>query len=153
MIVRKRNIFQQTWIKFMRFLVTYFPANSIRVKALRACGFEIGKEVYIASGLMLSTMNSEDSCKLILGDRVSIGPRVSFILASDANSSKLTKTFPPIRGTISIENDVWIGAGVIILPNVHIGESSILAAGAVVNSDVEAFTMMAGVPAKFVKKI
>lgn len=149
---KKRNFVQQAWIKFMRFLVSSFPANHIRVAALRACGFEIGKEVYIGPGLVLSMMNSDDSCELRIGDRVSIGPRVTFILASDANNSTLNDTYPPIRGKILIENDAWIGAGVIILPNVQIGQRALLAAGAVVNSNVDANTTVGGVPAKLLKK-
>lgn len=150
--IRKRNILQQTWIKFMRFLVGYFPANKIRVMALRECGFHVGKEVYIGPGLVLSMMNSDNSCELVIGDRVSIGPRVSLIMSSDANNSTLNDTFPPIRGKISIDHDVWIGAGVIILPNVHVGKRAVLAAGAVVNESVERNTMVGGVPAKVIKR-
>lgn len=150
--IKKRNILQQTWIKFMRFLAGYFPANFIRIIALRQCGFTVGKEVYIGPGLVLSMMNSDNSCELEIGDRVSIGPRVSIILSSDANNSTLNDIFPPIRGKICIANDAWIGAGVIILPNVNIGSRAVLAAGAVVNSSVEENTMVGGVPAKVIKK-
>jgi acetyltransferase-like isoleucine patch superfamily enzyme len=150
--IRKRNILQQAWIKFMRFLVGYFPANMIRVMALRQCGFQVGKEVYIGPGLVLSMMNSDNSCELVIGDRVSIGPRVSLIMSSDANNSTLIDTFPPVRGKINIDQDAWIGAGVIVLPNVHIGKRAVLAAGAVVNQPVEDNTMVGGVPAKVIKK-
>jgi acetyltransferase-like isoleucine patch superfamily enzyme len=150
--IRKRNILQQAWIKFMRFLVGYFPSNSIRVMALRQCGFQVGKEVYIGPGLVLSMMNSDNSCKLEIGDRVSIGPRVSLIMSSDANNSTLNDIYPPIRGKISIDKDAWIGAGVIVLPNVHIGKRAVLAAGAVVNQSVEDNTMVCGVPAKVIKR-
>lgn len=152
MEIRKRNILQQAWIKFMRFLVGYFPANRIRVMALRQCGFQVGKEVYIGPGLVLSMMNSDNSCELEIGDRVSIGPRVSLIMSSDANNSTLNDIYPPIRGKISIDQDAWIGGGVIVLPNVHIGKRAILAAGAVVNQSVEDKTMVGGVPAKVIKR-
>lgn len=136
----------------MRFLVGYFPANKIRVMALRECGFHVGKEVYIGPGLVLSMMNSDTSCELIIGDRVSIGPRVSLIMSYDANHSTLNDIFPPVRGKISIDHDAWIGAGVIILPNVHVGKRAVLAAGAVVNESVVANTMVGGVPAKVIKR-
>ena len=48
---------------------------------------------------------------------------------------------------ISIGNDVWIGANVIILPGVHIGDGAIIAAGAVVNKDVDDYAIVGGVPA------
>ncbi len=152
MEIRKRNFLQQTWIKFMRFLVGYFPSNRIRTMALRQCGFKVGKDVYVGPGLVISMMNSDDSCELEIGDRVSIGPRVSLILSSDPNNSTLNVLFPPIRGKICIANDAWIGAGVIILPNVNIGSRAVLAAGAVVNSSVEENTIVGGVPAKVIKK-
>lgn len=54
---------------------------------------------------------------------------------------------PPV-----IENDVWIGANVVILQGVHIGKNAIIAAGAVVNKSVPENEIWGGVPAKFIKK-
>lgn len=51
---------------------------------------------------------------------------------------------------VIIENDVWIGAGVIILKGVHIGEGSMIAAGAVVTKDIPAHCVAGGVPAKVI---
>ena len=51
---------------------------------------------------------------------------------------------------IVIGNDVWIGARVIILPGVHIGDGAIIAAGAVVTRDVAPFSIVGGVPAKMI---
>ena len=52
---------------------------------------------------------------------------------------------------VIIGNDVWIGANVVILPGVKIGDGAILAAGAVVNRDVEPYSVVGGVPAKIIK--
>ena len=49
--------------------------------------------------------------------------------------------------SVTIEDDVWIGAGAIILPGVTIGRGAIVAAGAVVTRTVAAMTVVAGVPA------
>lgn len=54
---------------------------------------------------------------------------------------------------ITIGNNVWIGANVTILPGVTVGEDAVIAAGAVVTSDVAAGTVVGGVPAKFLKSI
>lgn len=51
----------------------------------------------------------------------------------------------------SIGNDVWIGAGAIIIGGVRIGDGAIVAAGAVVTNDVEPYTIVGGVPAKPIK--
>ncbi|MCQ2975598.1 MAG: acyltransferase [Bacteroidales bacterium] len=53
---------------------------------------------------------------------------------------------------IIIGDHVWIGMNAIVLPGVHIGDGSIVAAGAVVTRDVEKNTMVAGVPARCIKK-
>jgi acetyltransferase-like isoleucine patch superfamily enzyme len=54
---------------------------------------------------------------------------------------------------IVIEDDVWLGAGAIITDGVRVGRGSVVAAGAVVTKDVPPHTVVAGVPAKPVKKI
>ena len=54
---------------------------------------------------------------------------------------------------IVIGDDVWIGAGAVILPGVTIGSHCVVAAGAVVTTDVPDSTLVAGIPAKTVRKI
>ena len=52
------------------------------------------------------------------------------------------------QGPIIIEEDVWIGAGAIILSGVTIGKGAIVSAGAVVTKSVESFNIVAGTPAR-----
>ncbi|MBA7584861.1 Maltose O-acetyltransferase [subsurface metagenome] len=52
---------------------------------------------------------------------------------------------------VVIENDVWLGAGVIVLPGVTIGEGAIVGAGAVVTKDIPPFAVVAGVPAEIIR--
>ena len=54
---------------------------------------------------------------------------------------------------IVIDDDVWIGAGAIVLPGVTIGRGAIVAAGAVVTSTVAPFLVVGGVPAKEIGKV
>ena len=61
------------------------------------------------------------------------------------------KTLKEIN-SVTIGNDVWIGHNVIIVGNVTIGNGAILAAGCVVTKDVLPYTIVGGVPAKFIKK-
>lgn len=58
-----------------------------------------------------------------------------------------------INKSVHIGDDVWIGTGAIILPGVKIGSRSIVAAGAVVNRDVPEDVLVAGVPARIVKRL
>lgn len=54
---------------------------------------------------------------------------------------------------VTIADDVWIGAGAVVLPGVTIGQHSVVAAGAVVTNDVPAFCVVGGVPAKIIKRL
>ncbi|MDK4701209.1 DapH/DapD/GlmU-related protein [Rhizobium sp. CNPSo 4062] len=51
-----------------------------------------------------------------------------------------------------IGNDVWIGHGVIVLPGVKVGDGAVLAAGAVITKDVQPYTVVGGIPAKFIRE-
>lgn len=55
------------------------------------------------------------------------------------------------KGTVIIENNVWIGEGVSIMPNVTIGENSIIGANSVVTKDIPKNSVAVGVPAKVIK--
>ena len=76
------------------------------------------------------------------GDNVFVGPGVTFL--NDRYPGRRDPT-PEPRGA-TVEDDVMIGGGCTILPGVHIGERSFIAAGAVVNRDVPARSFVKGVP-------
>jgi len=139
-------------IKLGKVLAQKMPLNSLRVKALRLSGFEVGYKVYVGPEFLVASVNSDKSCNLRIEDRVAIGPRVTVVLSSDANWSKLMEYHEFVRSTVVIEEDSWIGAGAIILPGVRIGKMSIIGAGSVVTKDVPPYAVYAGVPAKFIKK-
>lgn len=56
------------------------------------------------------------------------------------------------KGDVIIEEDVWVGSNVVILSGVRIGRGAVVAAGSIVTKDVEAYTIVGGVPAKKIKK-
>lgn len=60
---------------------------------------------------------------------------------------------PPSAESVIIEDDVLIGANAVILEGVRIGKGAVIAAGSVVVKDVEPYSVMAGVPAKLIKKV
>ena len=139
--------------KFGKLLAQHFPNNNIRVRGLKLCQFSIGEKVYIGQDLIVASPISEKSCNLIIGDRVAIGPRVTIVLSSDANWSKLMEKIPFVKSTVTLKNDCWIGAGAILLPGVTIGEKAIVGAGAVVTKDVETNSVVAGIPSRKIKSI
>jgi acetyltransferase-like isoleucine patch superfamily enzyme len=91
---------------------------------------EIGSHVNLAQGITVTALNHNfsDANKRIDEQGVSTSP-------------------------VTIEDDVWIGANAVILPGVTIGEHCVVAAGAVVTKDVPPHSLVAGVPAKVIKKI
>lgn len=91
---------------------------------------EIGSHVNLAQGITVTALNHnfDDTEKRIDEQGVSTNP-------------------------VTIEDDVWVGANAVILPGVTIGNHSVVAAGAVVTKDVPPHSLVAGVPAKVIKKI
>ena len=140
-------------VKIGKKIAKSFPLNSIRIWGLKLCGFEVGKKVYLGEDLIVVSTISESGCNIKIGDRVAIAPRVTLIVSSDANWSRLMTKIKPIRSTIILDDDCWLGAGVIIMPGITIGKSSIVGSGAVVTKDVQPNTVVAGIPAKKIKDI
>ena len=90
-----------------------------------------------------------------IGDNVLIASDV-FIIDYNHGNSPLTKNYRdnPLNisvGGVTIENGVWIGNNVIILPNVTIGEKSIVGAGSVVTKSIPAYSVAVGNPAHVIK--
>jgi len=150
---KSRNPFLILKIKLGRIMAAHFPLNALRIIGLRMCGFKVGKKVYVGSGLLLTMFNNRSDCMLEIGDRVAIAPRVTLVLASDANWSKLNKIIKPVEGKIVLENDCWLGTGVIVRSDVTIGNMSIIGAGSVVTENIPPFSIATGSPAKVVKQI
>lgn len=106
----------------------------------------IGNKVFINSGCTF-----QDQGGIYIKNNVFIGHNVVLVtLNHDIN--------PKTRGNITpkpiiINDDVWIGSNATILPGVEIGTCSIVAAGSVVTKNVPSNVMVAGVPARIIKKI
>ena len=91
-----------------------------------------------------------DYAGIRLGERVMIGPKVTFITSGhpvDPAERRLYLTGRPI----DVAENVWIGAGATILPGVTIGADAVVAAGAIVAEDVPAATLVAG-PRALIKR-
>ncbi len=139
--------------KLIKVIVRFLPGYKIRASLLRSCGYVIGKQVMIGEDFIIGETGRNLSVRVFIGDRVAIAPRVTLITISGPNDSRLREIYPAKSGKIIIENDAWIGAGAIILPDVTIGEGAIVAAGAVVTKDVPPYTVVGGVPARPIKRI
>ncbi|CAG0949416.1 serine O-acetyltransferase [Methanosarcinales archaeon] len=141
------NILWKIRKKIFKYFAKNLPYYKLRIFLYKKSGYILGKQVYIGEGLTI-TEKLEDTNNLIIGDRVSIGPNVILVTSSDPNFSRIRPFVKIERGKIVINNDAWIGAGSIIMPNIEIGYGAIVGAGAVVTKNVESYNIVAGVPAK-----
>ena len=125
-----------------------FPEFGLFPPFYTDCGKNIhfGKNVFVNSGCRF-----QDQGGIYIGDNALIGHNaVLATLNHDPDPAKRGNLIPaPIR----IGRDVWLGANVTVLPGVTIGDGAIIAAGAVVNRDVEACTVVGGIPAKKLKEL
>lgn len=162
--------------KVYQFFYKFFDKNLFSIdKAKRKWGqlywgsriAELGKDVAFFKGAIIN-----DGYNVRIGNNVGIGNYVvvwgsggvtigndtliaaNSVITSDGHdvSSKLYRESSHVA-PVKIGNNVWIGAGVIVLPGVTIGDNAIVAAGSVVNKNVNMNTIVGGVPAKFIKAI
>lgn len=124
-----------------------------RIWLLRRCNYEIGKDVFIGEDLIIVDDYEDEENRLFIGDGVAISPRVTIVLYAVPNWSKLKDIVGYKKGAIIIEKDAWIGTGAVILPQVTIGEGAIIGANSLVHRDVPSFTVVGGVPAKYITKV
>lgn len=115
-----------------------------KIEVLKEKGLKVGEN-----------FNMQDECiiddshcwHISIGDNVTLAPRVH-ILAHDA-STKMPLNYAKI-GNVNIGNNVFIGAGSIILPTVNIGNFVIIGAGSIVTKDIPDNSVVAGNPAKLI---
>jgi acetyltransferase-like isoleucine patch superfamily enzyme len=89
--------------------------------------------------------------RILIGDNVLFGPEVMVTAAGYRFDDGSPVTAQPMdEADVVIGDDVWLGTRAIVLPGARIGNGAIVAAGAVVRSDIPAFAIAAGVPAKVV---
>lgn len=122
------------------------PFDSIiycKCKFFRPQGVKIGHNSIIGNDAFLDGRGS-----ICIGDNVNIGGEVRiYTMEHDIESP----TFGISSASVHIKDWVYIGTRVTILPNITIGEGAVVASGAVVTKNVEPWTMVGGVPAKFIK--
>lgn len=151
----KLQIFKNKWRKLNTHNLTtvknLFPPNIVSV----------GEMTY---GTLNVSFFHNTKEKLEIGNYVSIAPNVHFILGGNHQFNCITnyplysifiKNNPDLdattKGTIIIEDEVWIGSDVIILSGIKIGKGAIVATGSVVTSNVIPYSIVGGNPAKLIK--
>ena len=145
-------------------MADYFGGDAAMNYVVRPFFCEYGKHVRFGRYNFINTgATFLDSAFITFGDCCMVGPNVQFITAehpvpaSERYQPPVPGSFLPFRGVgyarpITIGNKVWIGAGAIILPGVTIGDEAVIGAGSVVNRDVAAQTLVAGNPARMIRR-
>ena len=139
--------------KIFKYIAKLSPGFGFRIWLLRKCNYEIGKKVYIGEDLIIVDDLKDPKKYLSIGDRVAISPRVTLVIHTQPNVSRIVDYVNSKKGKITIEKDAWIGTGVVILPDVKIGEGAVVGANAVVTKDVPPYTVVGGIPAKKISTV
>jgi maltose O-acetyltransferase len=144
-------------IRFIKFIANNYTDARIRKIYLEKLGVVMGEGTYTNLGFRIVSDDYEK--RLFIGNNVSIAPNVTFVCMSSANNGKEINDIPYIRDILTksqnilVEDEVWIGANVTVLPGVHIGKCTVVGAGSVVVTDVEPYSIYVGVPAKKIRSL
>jgi acetyltransferase-like isoleucine patch superfamily enzyme len=138
------NLALGTRLQIDRFLMS---AGPFYIKTFNKGNLSIGNNCFF-----------NHNCSITCADKIIIGDNCNFannVVIVDHNHivGRNGVTDEYITAPVLIGNRVWVGANATILPGVSIGDGAVVAAGAVVNRDIPAHTIVGGVPARVLKEI
>jgi acetyltransferase-like isoleucine patch superfamily enzyme len=152
-------------------LLLVMPAKQI-VSTLRRYGATIGEDVQIHSPLTIHNAGKNYSHlhigdrsylgrgifldlkeEIWIGNRVTVSMQVSLLTHLDVGQSPLKAKIPARQGPVRIEDGCYLGARVTVLQGVRMGKESAAGAAALLRENVADRTMVAGVPAKLIKRL
>ncbi|MFI3293689.1 MAG: sugar O-acetyltransferase [Rikenellaceae bacterium] len=108
----------------------------------------IGENFYSNHNLVIL-----DGAKVSFGDNVFIAPNCGFYTATHPTNAEVRNKGLEYAKPITIGNNVWIGAGVTVLPNVEIGDNCVIGAGSVVVKSIPSGSIAVGNPCRVIKSI
>ncbi len=113
-----------------------------------------GKHLYLGDNVYINfNFTAVDDSNIIIGNKVMIGPNVTIATANHPISPELREKALQYNKDVNIGDNVWIGAGVIIVPGVTISDNSVIGAGSVVTKDIPANIVAVGNPCRFLREI
>lgn len=161
LIRRIKTVFWEL-ICFKLGIVGHIPSHYFRRFYYRLCGVKIGK----GSAIHMNTVfyyppNISIGNDTIIGERVVLDGRAPLKIGSHVDIASEVmiynsehdvddQQFMATKAVVTVEDYVFIGPRAIILPGVTVKRGAVVGAGAVVTKDVDEFTIVGGVPAKFI---
>lgn len=112
------------------------------------CNTHFGHHIYANFNLTLV-----DDTDIFVGDYVMFGPNVTVATAGHPVDPELRRQVAQFNMPIHIGNNVWIGAGSVLLPGVSIGDNSVIGAGSIVTKDIPANVVAVGNPCRVLREI
>ncbi len=171
-----RNLYR--WLQSHYFRYRVYSLHGILLPAgseiMRPDAVKIGKRFSMGTSCRIYCHDPENGSAITIGDRVALNDSVminadcggKITIGNDvliapnvvlrASNHKYDRRDKPINvqghaaGLINVADDVWIGANVVVLLNVSIGQGAIIGAGSVVTSDIPPYSIAAGIPAKVI---
>ncbi len=108
----------------------------------------VGEKFYANFGCVLL-----DCAPITIGSSVLLAPGVQIYTAHHPLDPAVRRSGLELASPITIGDNVWIGGGAIVLPGVSIGDNAVIGAGSVVTRDVEPNTIVAGNPARVLRRV
>lgn len=153
-----KNIPQHKYSNYIR----YFFGKHL-LGECRNCRIRIGveldrssKNVFVGSSQIgeYSILSARNDGEIYIGDNVIMGGRIVFHTLNHnyQNKNILIKNQGVMVKPIKIEDDVWIGSDSILLSGIIVGKGSVIGAGSTVTKNVEPYSVVAGNPARLIKK-
>ena len=113
-----------------------------------------GHHVHFGSGIYAnSNLTLVDDGHIYVSDKVMFGPNVTIATANHPIDPELRSRALQYNKDVYIGENVWIGAGVIIVPGVHIGKNTVIGAGSVVTKDIPENVVAVGNPCRVLREI
>lgn len=164
-LVKERTICKDKCFRFNQLMPSQYEEQKALIKEIMGktkenfvitapfwcdCGYniEIGENFYSNHNCVIL-----DCAKVVFGDNVFIAPNCCFSTAGHPIDAKQRNQGLEYAYPITVGNDVWIGAGVVVLPGVTIGDNTVIGAGSVVNRDIPSGVIAVGNPCKPIREI
>ena len=113
-----------------------------------------GKFVHFGSHIYANfNLTLVDDAPIYVGDHTMFGPNVTISTAGHPILPRLRELAYQFNAPVHIGRNVWLGAGVIVMPGVSVGDNSVVGAGSVVTKDIPANVVAVGTPCRVVREI